>query len=256
MSRIWIIRAGAGLVMSLTTSLPSVAETQTENIVAESRTYLYFQASAEAAQALLPAGWTVNPLAAGPAKDANLILVLIDRKLALQPDGAPLGAGMGRVAVGVVPGKDASGEARTFIVTGLSADPAGAPGAYQVYSPGEVSLERHETASVSDLSRTVDETWTAKGADGNILTAHVTFTTAVPATTTFESKNYSGADPAFYRIYRGSQAADVVRSQANAVDRASVAEVTVSGGSFEALDGAPIIAITSMPFYSRQTFLP
>ena len=43
------------------------AETQTENIVAEMRTYLYLQIAPNAVQSFLPSGWTSAPVTTGPA---------------------------------------------------------------------------------------------------------------------------------------------------------------------------------------------
>ena len=69
----------------------AVAEKQTETIVSEQRTSISLRVTLEAAQSLLPAGWT--------ATAPNLSLTFMDRKLALTPDGKPLFSGVNRVLV-------------------------------------------------------------------------------------------------------------------------------------------------------------
>jgi len=72
-------KSAAALTVVAVMTSGANAETQTENVVAEQRTYVFLQVAQNAAQAFLPQGWTLNPAAMGPTKDANLILVWIDR---------------------------------------------------------------------------------------------------------------------------------------------------------------------------------
>jgi len=228
------------------------AETHTENIVAEQRTYVFLQVAQQAAQAFIPQGWTLNPAAMGPTKDANLVLVWIDRKLGLTPDGKPLQSGTNRLLVLLAPVKSPSGDAVNMVVGGYSMDPQGAPGAYKVYGAGPVTVDRIEKSNV-------EETWTAKGPDGVSVNLHVVFTRGVPQASTFDLRIFSAADPAFYRMYRGEQVVDTVRSVNTGVNRVSAVElkVTGSGKLANAVNGTEkIIAINAMPFYRRNTFLP
>lgn len=249
-----------GLVVAcaLTAISAAHAETQTENVVAEQRTYLFLSVKTDAAQAFLPQGWTLNPAAMGPTKDANLVLVWIDRKLALTPDGKPLQSGTNRLLVLLVPAKNAqTGEPANMVVGGYSTDPAGAPGAYKVYGAGSVTVDRIEKSAGG--RDTVDETWTAKGPEGNTVSLHVAFTRAVPTMSSFDLKIFSAAEPSFYRMYRGDQVVDTAMSVNTGVNRAQAAELKVSGSGklSNAIDGSQkIIAINSMPFYRRLTFLP
>jgi hypothetical protein len=106
---------------------------------------------------------------------------------------------------------------------------------------------------------TVDETWSAKGPDGNTINLRVAFTRAVPAMSAFDLKIYSAAEPSFYRIYRGDQVVDTVRSVNTGVDRVPTVELKASGSGklLDAINGSEkIIAINAMPFYRRLTFLP
>ena len=90
----------AGLLVAIVPR--ASAETQTENVVAEQRTYVYLQVAPGKAQAFLPSGWKVNPAAAGATKDSNLTILFLDRKLALTPDGKPLQSGTNRLLVVIV----------------------------------------------------------------------------------------------------------------------------------------------------------
>jgi hypothetical protein len=235
------------------------AETQTENIVAEMRTYLYLQVGSDAVQSFLPSGWTSSPVANGAVKDANFVVLFIDRKLALTPDGKPLQAGVNRLLVLIVPSKNAkTGEVANMIVGGYSTDPLGSPGAYKVYGPGTVSVDRTEHGT-DKLDIRVDETWVAKGQDGNELDLHTSFVRGVPALGSFDVHNFSAADPAFYRIYRGEQVVDVLRSVNTGVNRVQTFELKASGSGklAKAINGSEkVIAITALPFYRRLTFLP
>jgi hypothetical protein len=254
-------KLAAGLLIAgvLTTiSAQAQAETQTENIVAEMRTQLYLEVGSEAIQSFLPAGWTSSPVTTGAAKDANFVVLFVDRKLALTPDGKPLQAGINRLIVFLVPSKNVkTGEVANMIVGGYSADPLGAPGAYKVYSPGVVSVDRTEHGTGLDSS--VEETWIGKGLDGNELELRINFVRGVPVLSTFDLRNFSAVDPSFYRIYRGDQVVDVLRSTNTGVDRVQMVDLKASGsGKFSKAINGPrkIIAINALPFYRRLTFIP
>ena len=241
--------AGA-IALSIASAPVAVAEKQTETIVSEQRTSLSLRVTTEAVQSLLPAGWT----AASP----NLSLAFMDRKLALGPDGKPLFSGVNRVLVMSASAKNTqTGETRGLIVGGYSADPAGVPGAYNVYSNGSVDLTRTERTEGMSAS-TVSEQWTVKAADGGTLSVNLSFTRGAPTLAPFELKIHSGADPAFYRIYRGEQATDVLRSANGGVDRVQAITVKASGGMLGRVigDNAQVLSVSNSPYYSRKTFLP
>ena len=244
-----LVIAGA-IAISIASAPVAVAEKQTETIVSEQRTSISLRATVEGVQSLLPAGWT----AAGP----NISLVFMDRKLALGPDGKPLFSGVNRVLVMSASAKNPqTGETRGLIVGGYSADPAGVPGAYNVYKPGSIDLTRTERIE-GTRSDTVNEQWTVKAADGGTLNVNLTFTRGVPTLAPFELKIHSGADPSFYRIYRGEQATDVLRSANGGADRVQSITVTASGGMLGKVvgDKAQVLSVSNSPYYSRKTFLP
>jgi len=69
---------------------------------------------------------------------------------------------------------------------------------------------------------------------------------------------YSGAKPGFYRIYRYTQAVDVVRGAGAASERLKSYTFKAAGPTLAPLfDGTEqLISITALPYYSRQVFLP
>lgn len=244
-----LVVAGA-IAVSFASAPVAVAEKQTETIISEQRTSISLRVTTEAVQSLLPAGWT----AASP----NISLAFMDRKLALGPDGKPLFSGVNRVLVMSASAKNAqTGETRGLIVGGYSADPAGVPGAYNVYKAGSIDLARTERIEGMS-SNTVTEQWTVKAADGGTLNVDLTFTRGVPTFAPFELKIHSGADPSFYRIYRGEQATDVLRSANGGADRVQSITVKASGGMLGKVigDKAQVVSVSNSPFYARRTFLP
>jgi hypothetical protein len=236
----------------LLAATPALSETQTENIVAEQRTSVSLRVSPEAAQAFMPKGWTPN--------SPTLSVIFMDRTLELTPDGKPLQAGVNRMLVLAMAGKNiATGEIRSMIVGGYSADPLGTPGAYKVYRPGAVTVERTEHKDVvgGKLQTAVEEHWSARGTDGAAVDLTLAFTRGVPKLTPFEQKNYSAAEPDFYRIYRGQQAAETLRNGAG-VNQVRSITLKASGGILgKAIDGSEqIVSVSNAPFYNRLTFLP
>ena len=80
----------------------------------------------------------------------------------------------------------------------------------------------------------------------------------MPARSKVEAKVHSAAKPAFYRIYRFEQAADVARSTAAGIDRVSKFSFKASGPKLAPIfDGTEqLISVTSIPSYSRSIYLP
>src|SRR5438477_13111297 len=74
----------------------------------EARFQLDVHVPASALMPLLPQGFALNVATQGPAKDANLRAVFIDRVTINGPDGKPAGKGSNRLVYLVVPVKDPS----------------------------------------------------------------------------------------------------------------------------------------------------
>ncbi len=236
----------------------ALAETQTESN-RESRTTLSFKVPDAVAQALLPAGVLLTPAATGATKDSNIGVVLIERHFGTDPEGKPLGAdGTSRALVLTVPGRTdpAATAGTTYVVTGVTSDAKSAPGAYGVYGPGTVEVDRQVKAPAGKPEQ-VQEVWTVVGANGERFELRLAFTRAVPVAVKFDTRVYSAADAKFYRMYRGERIDDIALSVGNNVNRTTQAEFKAAGGKLAALaSGAQLIAVNFTPFYRRDVFLP
>jgi hypothetical protein len=242
--------AGLAFVVAVAAT-PVLSQTHTENIVSESRTSVSLRVKQEGLQAFMPAGWVPG----GP----NLTLIFMDRPVQRTPDGKPLGSGVNRTLVLSATGRNsATGETKGLIVGEFSSDPAGVPGAYKTYREGQIGLARIEIGQVKNgaLETLVSETWSARGADGSTVDLALTFTRGAPAPVAFEQKVYSGADPNFYRIYKGTQASEVLRNAT--VNKVQSVTLKASGGRLgRVIDGTEeIVSISSAPYYTRQTYVP
>ena len=219
------------------------------------RTGLTFKVADTAVQKMLPAGWELNSPTSGPAKGFNLGVTLIDYVLVQDPDGKPLPPR--NIVVLNIPAKKAgTSEAVTMVFAGFIAQ-AGVPGAYGVYGPANITVDRRSHARPDGKSM-INETWQAKADDGSLVDLQIEFERGVPARSKVEAKVHSAAKPAFYRIYRFEQAADVARSTATNIDRVSKFSFKASGPKLGAIfDGTEqLVSITSIPSYSRSIYLP
>lgn len=242
----------AGLV--LTTQV--AAQTQTENVVSEVRTQVFFNVSDAVVQSLLPAGFVTNPVAAGAAQGADFTITFIERKFATDPAGAPLGDGTNLMATFTTPARhEASGRNVTLIVGGYVR--SGAPGAYGNYGAATATLERTErTADPPNTEMT--EAWSFQGQDGGSLHLQLRFTRGVPTPANFDVFTYSAANPEFYRNYKGEQGVVNVRSIPGGIDRVSDFDLDADGGFLASVfDGdEAVVAVNSLVWYRRQTFVP
>jgi hypothetical protein len=248
----------AGAVAALLVH-PAAAETLIEQS-AESRLQLDFHVPDAALQKALPAGWEPAIATAGPAKDANLRLIFVDRIGITGADGKPIGTGTNRMAILAIPVKQtATGVTGQMIIGGITEDPADAPGPYSVYLPA--STHRVERAVKSEAGTTMagEETWDFQAAGGEHLAAHITYQRKAPVHLTSEVKFFSPADPSVYQIVRMDQGLDIMRNASIAVaDHVRSFEYTATGGKFAALfDGTErVLSWDSIPWHNRSISKP
>src|SRR5215472_8947552 len=142
---------------------------------AEHRFQLDFHVPDAALLKMLPQGWAPQVATQGPAKDANIRLIFIDRMTIVGPDGRPLGRGSNRMVYLAVPVKQASGNlAGQMIIGGLSEDPAAAPGAFGNFRPvSTAKMTRNESAANGAVI--VDEDWDFAAANGERMQVHVKY---------------------------------------------------------------------------------
>ena len=238
----------------LTLAASSVSAQTITEWSAENRVSLSFHVNDEALQRLLPAGWTSAPSTAPGDRGANLRVVFIDRQLAFDGQGKAFRTGTSRYIVFSVPARNASGEANTVIVRGLS--PEG-PGAYGVNLTAVVStVTRSATAQAEEGGRT-EESWRFAAASGERIELQVAFRRAPAVKTHAETRLRSALHPELTRTYKIDQAADVVRSAATP-DRVESLTFRASGAAFAPLfDGKEtLLSVTSLPWYVREVSVP
>ena len=220
------------------------------------RTALTFKVADSALlQKLLPAGFELNSPTAGPSKGSNLNLTLIDYLMVQDPEGKPLPP-RSTIAMSVPAKKPATGEAVTVVFGGFIPQ-AGVPGPYFVFGPAKVNIDRRSHTDAEGKS-TIEESWQAILDDGGTLEVQLQFTRGELTRSKAAPKIHSAAKPEFYRIYQFEQAADVVRSMPNGIDRVSKLSIKATGPRLAPLfDGSEqLISITSIPFYSRSIYVP
>jgi hypothetical protein len=132
-----------------------------------------------------------------------------------------------------------------------------APGAYGVFLPARIGVDRKVRIDL-DGKTTVEEIWTLRADGGHSLDIVVNYVAGVPANSKVDQRVFSAAKPDFFRIYRYEQASEVVRSVPTGVDRVSRVSFKAAGDKLGPLfDGSEqIISVTSIPWYSRQVYLP
>jgi hypothetical protein len=219
------------------------------------RVGLTFKVADAVVQKFLPAGFELNSPTAGPTKGYNFGMTFIDYLMAQDPEGKALPP-RPTVVMNMPAKKTATGEAVGIVFGGFIAQ-AGVPGPYFVNGPAKINVERRSHAE-PDGKSTIEENWEIMADDGSALALQLQFVRGVPARGKVEAKLHSAAKPDFYRIYKFEQAADVVRSAATGVDRASKFSIKATGPRFAPLfDGSEqLISITSVPYYSRSIYVP
>lgn len=233
------------------------AETLVESNV-DNRVYLSFRVNQAELQRWIPTPWQVGAIPAGPAKDANALVVFGHPLLRQGPDGKPLTpTGTSRFVVLAVPGKHGqTGESRLFVIRGYSSDHAGLPGAYKNYV--KATIRREHTLKGENLEQGVaTEAWEMRS-DGGTMQLRLAYQRGTPSRAKAESKVYSAVEPDFFRIYRVDQGVDVVKSVPAGVDRVQGYEFRTTVAELAKLfDGSEqLVSISVLPWYVRQVFLP
>jgi hypothetical protein len=237
----------------LTTS--ALAQEKHVSTDASVRTMLNFKAPASAVEKLLPAGWQVEAPASGPAAGANLRITFIDGVWAHDAEGKPQPATGRNITVGV-PVKRQGTEIRGQMLFGGFTTGA-APGVYSVFAKSNTTSQRTFRTSADGVA-TVEEVWDAKSDGGDAIQYQLNYVRGVAAAEKIDVRIYSGAKPEFYRIYRYTQAADVVRGAGATPERVKSFTFKATGPKLAPLfDGTEqLVSIVALPYYSRQVYLP
>ena len=256
-TRAWSLGFSLLLAVTFDTRL-AAPETLVESN-ADARTMVTLKVKDAEAQKLLPAGWQVTPLEAGPAKGANLLLVFIDKIDSQGADGkASVAGAIDRALAVVVPAKHGQmGAAGPNVVRVYTANPKALPGPYKNSVQATVQLEQSIKATDVEPA-TISEAWSVRERGGGVVSLRLEYPRGALARSKSEAKIYGGPDPAFFRIYRVDQAADLLRSVPTGTDRLKQYQLHVSVPELKSMfDGSEqVISVAAFPLYVRQVSLP
>src|SRR3954464_5544266 len=181
----------------LLTVQPATGQTLVE-FSSEARFQLDLHVPDAALATYLPSGWSLNVATQGPAKDANLRAVWIDRITINGPDGKPVGkTGSNRLVYLVAPVKAPSGATAQLVIGGITEDPSDAPGPFGVYLPATTHTMQRSTSSSGNGPVIDSQDWVFQAASGERLELHIKYEHGVgnkgmPADTKFYSAKNPG----------------------------------------------------------------
>jgi hypothetical protein len=226
---------------------------------AETQMQLDFHVPDAALAAMLPAGWEPSVATAGPAKDANLRMVFIDRGDVTGPDNKPLGRGSNQLVYLIIPIKQATtGTTGQMVLAGITADAADAPGPFGVYLPASTHRMARSTVAGGEPTLT-EENWEFAAASGERMEVHLKYERRGAPKAAAEVKFFSAKDPATYQIFKYERGLDIMRNATvNVGDRVKEFSYKASGGRIGALfDGSEkVLSIDAIHWSTRAAFAP
>jgi hypothetical protein len=236
MGRKNLLRAGAALLAAgaVGAFAPHAgAETLLENSM-EFRFQLDFHVNDAALQKLLPAGWEPTVATQGPAKDANLRVIFIDRVDVTNPDGTPKTTDQ-LVYVAIPVKQTGTSNAGQMILGGLVSDAKEAPGAFGNYTAASTKASRD--FSTANGTTQGEENWEFIAPNGERFETHVKYERG-PArkNPTQEVKFFNPANPSAYQIFKVDSGLDIMKNASVPVkDRVKEFSYKVSGGKLGVL---------------------
>jgi len=235
---------------------PANAQTLVENS-AEFRFQLDFHVNDEALQKMLPSGWEPSIATQGPAKDANLRVIFIDRVDVTNPDGSPKATDQ-LVYVAIPVKQSSTGAAGQMIIGGLVSDAKEAPGPFGNYVAATAKASRSFTTA-GGLTQG-EESWEFIAANGERFETHVKYERgAARRNPTQEVKFFNPANPNAYQIFKVDSGLDIMKNASVPVkDRVKEFSYKTSGGKLGALfDGSEkVLSWDSFHWYNRGIYNP
>lgn len=255
------IRAAWSLLIAgaVAAYVPYVSAQTMVEYSAEARFQLDVRVPDAALAAFLPSGWTPNVATQGPAKDANLRVIFIDRLTINGPEGKPVGTGSNRLVYLVAPVKHPDGTNVQLVIGGLTEDPADAPGPFGVYLPATThQMQRSTSSGAGPVVNSQD--WVFAAATGEHLEMHIKYERGVgnkgnPS----EVRFYSAKNPTFYQISRQEQVLEILRNVTTTPsDRVKEFALKATGGSYAKLfDGTQrVLSWDNIVWINRTVLLP
>jgi hypothetical protein len=230
----------AVLSVSACVGLGQAVRAQTlEESSMEARFQLDLHVSDAALARFLPSGWSANVATQGPAKDANLRAIFIERLTINDANGRPVGDGSSILVYLTVPATDPSGANVQLVIGGITDDAADAPGPFGVYLAGTVHTLRRTTSSGSGPTVETQD-WSFATATGEHLELHLTFEKGVGNRGAARDTPYYSAKNGYHEISRQQQVLDILRNvTTNPPDRVREFSFSAGGGGYAALfDGS------------------
>src|ERR1051325_7245997 len=248
-------RLAVGLLFAALAAVPGHVRGQTLlEFSAETQMQLDFHVPDAARAAMLPAGFTPSIATAGPAKDANLRMVFIDRGDITGPDNKPLARSSNQLVYLIIPIKQVStGTIGQLVLAGITADPADAPGPFGVYVPASEHRMSRLIAVDSGATKT-EEHWEFAAASGERMEVHLVYERRGAPKAAAELKFFSGQDPAKYQIFKYERGLDIMRNATvNVGDRVKEFSYKASGGRIAKLfDGSEkVLSIDAIHWSNR-----
>jgi len=244
---------------SLLVAAPAIhAQTLVESSM-EARFQLDLAVPQAALERMLPAGWRTNVATQGPAKDANLRVIFIERLTINDAEGRPVGDGSSSLVYLTVPVTDPDGQNVQLVIGGITEDPADAPGPFGVYLPAAThTLHRIVSSGTTPILETQD--WVFTAASGERFEMHITFERGVANRGAVrDTRFHSAKDPSKYEISRQQQVLDILRNvTTNPQDRVRSFSFTGSGGAYAALfDGTErVLSWDNILWLDREVLRP
>jgi hypothetical protein len=190
----------------------------------------------------------------------NMRAIFIDRVTINGPDGRPAGKGSNRLVWLTAPAKDPSGANAQVVLSGLTEDPADAPGPFGVYLAA-TSHSMQKSTTATGAGPVIDsQDWSFTAASGEHLEMHIKYERGVAARrAASDTKYYSAKTPAFFQISRQEQELDILRNvTTNPPDRVKEFSFKGSGGSYAKLfDGSEkVLSWDNIIWINRSVLLP
>jgi hypothetical protein len=233
-ARTWAAVVTVGIGMAATVAGQTLTEFSNET-----RFQLDLNVPAAALAGYLPAGWTSNVAAQGPAKDCNLRVIFIDRVTINGPDGRAVGKGTNQLVWLAAPAKDPAGATAQLVIGGLTADPADAPGPFGNFVAATTHTVQRSTVSAATGTAPMQESqdWVLAAASGERLEMHIKYERGIGNKgNASEPKFYSAKTPTFFQISKQEQVLDILRNvTTNPPDRVKEFSFKGGGGTYAAL---------------------
>jgi hypothetical protein len=260
MGRMIAVSAGGALLAAGAvggTMQSASADTLIENS-AEYRFQLDFHVNDAALQKLLPAGWETVIAAQGPAKDANLRVIFIDRVDVTNPDNTPKTTDQ-LVYIAIPVKQSGTNNSGQMIINGLVSEAKEAPGAFGSYVHA-TSVKVSRSVNTAGGVTQGEENWEFTGANGERLEAHVKYDRgAARRNPTGEVKFYNPSNPSSFQIFKVDSGLDIMKNASVPVkDRVKEFSYKATGGNIGALfDGTEkVLSWDSFHWYNRGIYNP